>query len=47
VIEINPRLAAQFGDLYQKVDGASPYEVLTDRALGRKRQWTPGNGKFG
>ena len=35
VIEINPRLAAQFGDLYEAVDGTHPYVVLTDLALGR------------
>ena len=34
VIEINPRLAAQFGDLYEKVDGVNPYSVLVDLCVG-------------
>jgi len=47
VIEINPRLAAQFGDLYAKVDGTHPYRVLADLAVGRAPQWTRREGPFG
>ncbi|MEO8752166.1 MAG: ATP-grasp domain-containing protein [Casimicrobiaceae bacterium] len=47
VIEINPRLAAQFGDLYEKVDGVNPYSVLVDLSAGRTPQWTRGRGAFG
>lgn len=47
VIEINPRLAAQFGDLYEKVDGVNPYSVLVDLSVGRTPQWTRGNGAYG
>lgn len=35
IIEINPRLAAQFCDLYEKVDGYNPYQVLLDLATGQ------------
>lgn len=47
IIEINPRLAAQFGDLYEKVDGAHPYRVLTDLCVGRTPQWQRGRGRYG
>ena len=47
VIEINPRLAAQFGDLYEKVDGVNPYSVLVDLSVGRTPQWTRGQGAYG
>lgn len=45
VIEINPRLAAQFGDLYEAVDGTHPYVVLTDLALGRPPRYTRSAGR--
>jgi hypothetical protein len=35
IIEINPRMASQFADLYEKVDGTNTYEVLLDLALGK------------
>jgi hypothetical protein len=47
IIEVNPRLAAQFGDMYEKVDGANPYEVLVDLSVGRAPRWRRGNGAFG
>ena len=34
VIEINPRMASQFADLYEKVDGTNAYEVLLDLGIG-------------
>lgn len=34
IIEINPRMASQFADLYEKVDGFNSYQVLIDLALG-------------
>ena len=34
VIEINPRMASQFADLYEKVDGTNSYEVLLDLGMG-------------
>jgi biotin carboxylase len=43
VIEINPRMASQFADLYEKVDGTNSYEILLDigqghRPVGKRRQ---------
>jgi len=32
LIEINPRMASQFADLYQKVDGVNTYSILVDIA---------------
>ena len=36
IVEINPRMASQFADLYEKVDGFSTYSLLLDLALGRR-----------
>ncbi|MFZ5953510.1 MAG: ATP-grasp domain-containing protein [Candidatus Dependentiae bacterium] len=36
IIEINPRMAAQFADLYEKVDGFNTYQLMLDIALGKK-----------
>jgi hypothetical protein len=47
VIEVNPRLASQFGDLYFKVDGCHPYDVVVDLAVGRTPRWTRGAGRHG
>jgi biotin carboxylase len=47
IIEINPRLAAQFADLYEKVDGTNPYRVLADLAIGREPQWVRRAGRYG
>lgn len=33
IIEVNPRLASQFADLYEKVDGTNSYRMLLDIAL--------------
>jgi len=46
IVEINPRLAAQFGDIYDKVDGTHPYAVLADLATGRAPRWVRGQGRF-
>jgi biotin carboxylase len=47
VIEINPRMAAQFADLYEKVEGFSLYEALLALALGREPEIVRGRGRFG
>ncbi|TMH60464.1 MAG: ATP-grasp domain-containing protein [Betaproteobacteria bacterium] len=47
IIEINPRLAAQFADLYEKVDGMNPYRVLADLAIGREPRWVRRAGRYG
>jgi hypothetical protein len=44
IIEINPRMASQFADLYEKVDGTNSYEVLLDIGAGRKPQVKRGLG---
>lgn len=38
IIEINPRMASQFADLFEKVDGTNTYAILLDLALGRHAQ---------
>jgi hypothetical protein len=34
IVEINPRMASQFADLYEKVDGTNSYEILLDLGSG-------------
>lgn len=36
IVEVNPRMASQFADLYEKVDGFNTYAVLLDLAAGRE-----------
>ena len=36
IVEINPRMASQFADLYEKVDGFNSYSLLLDLAMGRR-----------
>lgn len=45
VIEINPRFASQFADLYALVDGTHPYTVLADLAVGRTPRVTHRAGR--
>jgi hypothetical protein len=47
LIEVNPRLAAQFGDLYEKVEGRNTYQVLLDLTVGRAPRPAPGRGAYG
>jgi hypothetical protein len=47
IIEINPRMASQIVNLYRRVDGYDPYEVLIDLALGNAPLVTQGEGAFG
>ena len=47
IIEINPRMASQIVNLYRRVDGYDPYEVLFDLALGNAPRVTFGAGAFG
>ena len=47
IIEVNPRVAGQFGDLYLKVDGTSSYEHLLAVAAGQPvRAPRRGAGRF-
>jgi biotin carboxylase len=47
IIEINPRMASQFADLYEKVDGTNSYAVLLDIAQGRAPRVTRRQGRYG
>jgi hypothetical protein len=44
IIEINPRMASQFADLYEKVDGFNTYAILLDLAAGREPCVVRGQG---
>ncbi|HEY9520177.1 MAG TPA: hypothetical protein VIQ39_01390, partial [Methyloceanibacter sp.] len=46
VIEINPRMASQFADLYEKVDGTNAYEVLLDLGSGVRPSPKRREGKY-
>ena len=46
IIEINPRMALQFCDLYEKVDGTNSYEVALAIATGSKPKMQKNAGKF-
>ena len=47
IIEINPRLASQLANLYRRVDGYDPYELLIAMSLGEQPRYERGNGEFG
>lgn len=46
IIEVNPRMSYQFADLYEKVDGATTYEVQIALALGEDPPWRAGGGRW-
>ena len=46
LIEVNPRMAAQFSDLYEKVDGINLHEVALKIATGETPDLTSGSGKY-
>src|SRR5205085_11185039 len=46
MIEVNPRMAAQFSDLYEKVDGINLHDVALRIAAGETPDLTPGRGKY-
>ena len=46
MIEVNPRMAAQFSDLYEKVDGINLHEVALKIAIGESPDLTPARGKY-
>ena len=47
IIEINPRMASQFADLYEKVDGTNSFAVLLDIAQGKTPRFTRRQGQYG
>jgi biotin carboxylase len=46
IIEVNPKIASQFPDLFEKVDGTSSYVPLLQIALGEKPTFDRGRGSF-
>jgi biotin carboxylase len=46
IIEINPKIASQFTDLFEKVDGVSSYSPLLQIALGEEPEFPEGQGAF-
>jgi hypothetical protein len=46
IIEVNPRMCGQFGDLYQKVDGTSGYQVALALCTGDRPRVSRGGGRF-
>ncbi len=46
IIEVNPRMASQFADLYEKVDGVSSYRYACEVALGNTPIVQHKKGKF-
>ncbi|HEX2447253.1 MAG TPA: ATP-grasp domain-containing protein [Methyloceanibacter sp.] len=47
IIEINPRMASQFADLYEKVDGTNSFSVLLDIAQGVRPRFVRRQGRYG
>lgn len=46
VIEVNPRMAAQFSDLYEKVDGINLHDAALQLAVGITPDLRPRRGKY-
>ena len=46
VVEVNPKIASQFTDLFEKVDGSSSYRTLLQVALGEEPDFRKGRGPF-
>ena len=46
IIEMNPRMAYQFADLYEKIDGFNPYDILLDLSLGNAPSDTYRQGSY-
>ncbi|HEX8459339.1 MAG TPA: ATP-grasp domain-containing protein [Pyrinomonadaceae bacterium] len=46
IIEVNPKIASQFPDLFEKVDGESSYAPLLQTALGDAPAFPRGQGEF-
>lgn len=47
VVEVNPRMAYQFADLYEKVDGMNSYDIQVALALGEEPKVVRGRGPYG
>lgn len=46
IIEINPRMASQLANLYERVDGCRPYSMLFSMAVGEEPQLIKDKGQF-
>jgi len=46
IVEVNPKIATQFTDLFEKVDGMSTYAVLLELALGERPSIEKGKGTY-
>ncbi|HEV8517274.1 MAG TPA: ATP-grasp domain-containing protein [Burkholderiales bacterium] len=46
IIEVNPKIASQFADLFMKVDGQSSFSVLLQIALGEEPLFSKRKGDF-
>jgi len=46
LIEINPRMASQLANLYERVDGCRPYGMLFSLAVGEVPESVHGEGRF-
>jgi biotin carboxylase len=46
IIEVNPRICGQFGDLYAKVDGRNACTAAAELACGLPIKWPRGQGGF-
>lgn len=46
IIEINPRMASQLMNLYERVDGCKPYSILFALAVGEKPEMIRGESQF-
>ena len=46
ILEVNPRIAGQFGDLYAKVHGTSAFEAQLALAAGETPRYQRGDGPF-
>lgn len=46
IIEVNPRMASQFADLMEKVDGVNTYMIQVDLSLGKEPYFEKNSGKF-
>jgi hypothetical protein len=47
IIEINPRMAYQFADMFEKVDGINTYALQLHLSQGKQPQFKKRNGHFG
>jgi biotin carboxylase len=46
IIEVNPKIASQFPDLFERVDGTNSYSVLLQIAANRTPSFSKGKGQF-